>query len=83
MTFWARVKAAAMTGLAWGITGAVALLVIGLVALGPVTLAQDYLRTRQQAAMGQAAADYLNKVLAEQQKAQAAQPGAGPAQPAK
>lgn len=39
----------------------------------------DYLHTREGANMGRAAVDYLNKVIAEQQKAAAAQSGQAPA----
>lgn len=77
-TYRAQVRATIETGLLLGIKVAIVVLIVGLFAVGPLALAQDYLTTRQQARMGQAAADYLNKVLAEQQKAQG-QPAPSPA----
>lgn len=74
--FRVRVRAAIETGLLLGIKAAIVVLIVGLFAVGPLALVQDYLTTRHQARMGQAAADYLNKVL-EQQKAQG-QPAPAP-----
>lgn len=68
MSFRQRLVAAVQTAVIWTVQAIVVLVLLGGAAYGVIG---DYLATRVKAQQGAVAFDYINKVLAEQQKAQA------------
>lgn len=79
MSFKQRLVAACQTAVIWTVQAIVVLVLLGGAAYGVIG---DYLATRVKAQQGAVAFDYINKVLAEQQKAQA-QPGVATPAPTK